>query len=515
MGEDFVAHRQQRTVEMVRMMNEREEKRLAMRLGVKGGLEGARRYELNRFKKEKQRLMRGLDRMKSLKARPRYSDNLLPDILTVNGKEEHNAIGDQKGLGNDEKGPIGEEMHVENDAKTYDRTKALIGYYALDTPRRDSDQNNQLPELGHSSGSLPETEPTDLDSKSPQHSNPEKSTECTTVAPQGDTNSWSNMSSCTSPRSKTRHKKSKIERMHERSTAEFKRAEERMYTFMEALDDGEKWELFSMLNSTLHRKERGDKPPNMSPNEQKRIEALQRKSSVPLNEINIEAIKEHIAKRLSLGQENQGSSSSPPYRSSPRSNGPRKPVIAVNTPTESVQPVGPRPELPLIQEHKHDRVRRWNNQQQTIPEAEEPTEENLHGDHKPRPRRRMSHRGKLGTIQEVEQQVLHQQNGDHGDWSKRPPPSHGVFIDNFDGQVLYDPEIFNPDGSFRAKHLVPEFAQSLAVAQKARYIRYGKDDIPEHEKDLSLDEIFGKSEANDEIYQLNEKEGEATEHLCS
>ena len=132
MGEDFVSHRQQRTVEMVRMKNIREEKVLAMKLGDQGGLESLKRFELNRFRKEKQRLMRDLERMKSLKAKPKYSESLLPDILTV----QKEVVGDE----------VGSEHMNEVDLKVgnggNDNAKVnkgeVIAYYGL-SPRQPSD----------------------------------------------------------------------------------------------------------------------------------------------------------------------------------------------------------------------------------------------------------------------------------------------------------------------------------------------------------------------------------------
>ncbi|KAL2089332.1 hypothetical protein ACEWY4_014020 [Coilia grayii] len=52
-------------------------------------------------------------------------------------------------------------------------------------------------------------------------------------------------------------------------------------------------------------------------------------------------------------------------------------------------------------------------------------------------------------------------------------------------------ELFAPDGRLRTVHTLPNFAQALAEARKARYIRHrGK---PPSEKELTIGEIFSRS----------------------
>ncbi|XP_052790633.1 coiled-coil domain-containing protein 190-like [Mya arenaria] len=55
-----------------------------------------------------------------------------------------------------------------------------------------------------------------------------------------------------------------------------------------------------------------------------------------------------------------------------------------------------------------------------------------------------------------------------------------------------DPDKYNPDGSLRTVHQMPEFDQRWEQAEKARYIRTRN--LPERDRELSVNEIFGQGE---------------------
>nr|KAG5703026.1 hypothetical protein BaRGS_016187 [Batillaria attramentaria] len=54
----------------------------------------------------------------------------------------------------------------------------------------------------------------------------------------------------------------------------------------------------------------------------------------------------------------------------------------------------------------------------------------------------------------------------------------------------FDPEHYNPDGSLRTVHKMPDFNTSYDEASKARYIRHRK--VLDREKELSVNEVFEK-----------------------
>ena len=56
-----------------------------------------------------------------------------------------------------------------------------------------------------------------------------------------------------------------------------------------------------------------------------------------------------------------------------------------------------------------------------------------------------------------------------------------------------DPSDYNPDGSLKKMYMMPKFEDSWKEAQRARYIRHGKNsDILERERELSVKEVFDK-----------------------
>ncbi|PVD22444.1 hypothetical protein C0Q70_18257 [Pomacea canaliculata] len=57
--------------------------------------------------------------------------------------------------------------------------------------------------------------------------------------------------------------------------------------------------------------------------------------------------------------------------------------------------------------------------------------------------------------------------------------------------VPFDPDYYNPDGSLRTVHKMPDFNTSYAEASKARYIRHTR--AIENERELQTHEIFDKS----------------------
>lgn len=55
----------------------------------------------------------------------------------------------------------------------------------------------------------------------------------------------------------------------------------------------------------------------------------------------------------------------------------------------------------------------------------------------------------------------------------------------------FDPEHYNPDGSLRTIHKMPNFNDSYAEASKARYIRHRQS--LDREKELSVNQVFENS----------------------
>ena len=53
----------------------------------------------------------------------------------------------------------------------------------------------------------------------------------------------------------------------------------------------------------------------------------------------------------------------------------------------------------------------------------------------------------------------------------------------------YDPETYNPDGSVRTMHRLPNFVEAYEQAKNANYVR--PREIPDKDKQLSIKEIFG------------------------
>eukprot|EP00079_Xenopus_tropicalis_P009611 XP_002933820.1 PREDICTED: coiled-coil domain-containing protein 190 [Xenopus tropicalis] len=58
--------------------------------------------------------------------------------------------------------------------------------------------------------------------------------------------------------------------------------------------------------------------------------------------------------------------------------------------------------------------------------------------------------------------------------------------------LVFDEEVYAPDGSLRTVHTMPDLMQSLEEARKARYIRHRH--RPDFEKELSVQEIFQKDQ---------------------
>lgn len=65
------------------------------------------------------------------------------------------------------------------------------------------------------------------------------------------------------------------------------------------------------------------------------------------------------------------------------------------------------------------------------------------------------------------------------------------FLQDIIENVPFDPDYYNPDGSLRTVHKMPDFNASYAEASKARYIRHTR--AIENERELQTHEIFDKS----------------------
>lgn len=61
-------------------------------------------------------------------------------------------------------------------------------------------------------------------------------------------------------------------------------------------------------------------------------------------------------------------------------------------------------------------------------------------------------------------------------------------------KVIFDEEIYAPDGGLRTLHTMPDFMDSLEEAKHARYIRHRVK--PDSEKELSVGEIFQKEDSS-------------------
>ncbi|XP_072016389.1 uncharacterized protein [Amphiura filiformis] len=61
--------------------------------------------------------------------------------------------------------------------------------------------------------------------------------------------------------------------------------------------------------------------------------------------------------------------------------------------------------------------------------------------------------------------------------------------------LVFDQEIFAPDGHVRTVHLLPDPEEAYREAKKARYLRWGKGSNP-MEKELTVGEIFGDERIN-------------------
>ena len=55
----------------------------------------------------------------------------------------------------------------------------------------------------------------------------------------------------------------------------------------------------------------------------------------------------------------------------------------------------------------------------------------------------------------------------------------------------FDPDHYNPDGTLRTVHRLPNFGAAYAEASKARYVRHRS--LLEREKELSVNQIFEES----------------------
>ncbi|WAR31636.1 hypothetical protein MAR_034178 [Mya arenaria] len=60
----------------------------------------------------------------------------------------------------------------------------------------------------------------------------------------------------------------------------------------------------------------------------------------------------------------------------------------------------------------------------------------------------------------------------------------------------FDPDTYNPDGSLRTVHQMPEFDQRWEQAEKARYIR--TKDLLDRDRELSVNEIFDKGDRSEQ-----------------
>ena len=57
---------------------------------------------------------------------------------------------------------------------------------------------------------------------------------------------------------------------------------------------------------------------------------------------------------------------------------------------------------------------------------------------------------------------------------------------------IFDPDVYNADGSLRTVHSLPKFEDAWNEAQKARYVRTKQ--TQERDRELSINEIFGKDD---------------------
>jgi len=64
------------------------------------------------------------------------------------------------------------------------------------------------------------------------------------------------------------------------------------------------------------------------------------------------------------------------------------------------------------------------------------------------------------------------------------------FQDISDGPS-FDPDHYNPDGTLRTIHRLPNFGEAYAEASKARYVRHR--DLLDREKELTVKQIFEDS----------------------
>ncbi|XP_019357560.1 PREDICTED: coiled-coil domain-containing protein 190 isoform X2 [Gavialis gangeticus] len=77
-----------------------------------------------------------------------------------------------------------------------------------------------------------------------------------------------------------------------------------------------------------------------------------------------------------------------------------------------------------------------------------------------------------------------------GDMMPKPSTYTGRWKNSFAHEKrVFDTEAFGPESHFRTMHTRPSFLELYAEARKARYIRHKG--IPDSERELSLQEIFG------------------------
>ncbi|OCT83077.1 coiled-coil domain-containing protein 190 [Xenopus laevis] len=104
------------------------------------------------------------------------------------------------------------------------------------------------------------------------------------------------------------------------------------------------------------------------------------------------------------------------------------------------------------------------------------------------------------TVQKSSTDVVPQSLGHTNTQSVRQR-SGSLFKEN----LVFDKEVYAPDGSLRTMHTMPDLMQSLEDARKARYIRHRH--RPDFEKELSIQEIFQKDQGGNS--HVNSSKGNA------